>query len=73
MTTYVDINIHNAANDDSVMQSLNNFALVLNYGENYPLDELHETKMILNQAFSDYQELLRVLAIYRKNNPDTLE
>ncbi len=73
MTTYVDINIHNAQNDDSVMQSLNNFALVLNYGENYPLDELHETKMILNQAFSDYQELLRVLAIYRKNNPDTLE
>ncbi len=73
MTTYVDINIHNAANDDSVMQSLNNFSLLLQYGENYPWEELHETKMILNQAFSDYQELLRILAMYRKNNPDTLE
>lgn len=71
--TYDQINIHNAQNDDSVMQTLNNFALMLNYGDNYPYEELHEVKVLLNQAFSDYENLLKVLSAYRKNNPEFKE
>lgn len=59
---YNNVTIHNAKIDDPIMQSLNNFALMLNYGDNYPYEELHEVKNILNQAFLDYQKLSEILA-----------
>lgn len=45
-------------NDDSIMQSLNNLLLMLQYGDHHFIDELPEVKILLQQAYLDYENLM---------------
>lgn len=55
-------------NDDSIGQALNLFAIFLNSNEYQPFDELPEVKNILNQAFNDYNVLLKSIHINNDHN-----
>ncbi len=59
---------HSRQNDDVIMECLNLFALMLNSGEYSEWCELHETKMKLNQAFVEYETLLKSIHLNNEHN-----
>lgn len=54
---------HSRDNDDVIMECLNLFALMLNNGDNQDYGNLQETKMKLNAAFQEYENLLNILRL----------
>jgi len=56
-----DILLRNRDNDDIIGEVLNLFSLMLNSGDYQEWGELHETKMKLNDAFQEYENLLNIL------------